>query len=117
MVIRKSGNFWEGPGARLIALALIVISIASLGYIHRDDLFPPDAQKAETGLNPEYLKCRKMRVGQIDKMRVDNTINASQHESFKRRALSFCAGRYPPDSSGVGNRPPAPPRGFPKNRK
>ena len=108
-------SFWEGAGARGISLVIILICLASLGYIHRNDLFPPEAKKVETGLNPEFVKCRAARLGSVEKMRNDKIINASQYDTFKSRALAFCTSRFPPKGKkGPGNRPPGPPPGLPQ---
>jgi len=112
---KSSHSFWEGWGARGLALVIILISVASLGYIHRDDLFPPEAKKVETGLNPEFVKCRTARLGAVEKMRNDKIINASQYDIFKSRALAFCMSRFPPKGKkGPGNRPPGFPPGLPQ---
>ena len=35
-------SFLDRPAARLIALGVVALVVASLGYIHRDELFPPE---------------------------------------------------------------------------
>lgn len=101
MAKASQNSFWEGRGARGIALVIILICLASLGYIHRNDLFPPETKKMEAGLNPEFIKCRTTRLGSVEKMRAEKIINASQYNSFKNRALAFCTSRFPPR----GNKP------------
>lgn len=101
MAKASQNSFWEGRGARGMALVIILICLASLGYIHRNDLFPSEVKKAETGLNPEFIKCQTTRLGAVEKMRAEKIINASQYDSFKSRALAFCMSRFPPR----GNKP------------
>lgn len=115
MANASHNSFWEGRGARSMALVIILICLASLGYIHRNDLFPPETKKAETGLNPEFIKCRTARLGSVEKMRTEKIINASQYDSFKSRALAFCTSRFPPRGrQGPGTRPPGFPQGLPQ---
>lgn len=115
MAKASQNSFWEGRGARGIALLIILICLASLGYIHRNDLFPPEVKQVETGLNPEFIKCRTARLGSVEKMRDDKIINARQYDTFKSRALAFCTSKFPPQGKqSPGNRPPGPPPGLPQ---
>lgn len=120
-------TFWEGWGARILALALILICAAGIAYYHRNDLFPPPAASQQAAVNPEFVKCRARRVAAIDKMRAEKTIDDKRHEEFSARAIAFCAARFPPNArpgkpGGPPGLPPGmtpprganPPRGLPQ---
>lgn len=106
-------SFWDGPKARGLALMVIVLCGAFLGYVHREDLLPADDAKTETGLNPEFVKCRNQRIGQVEKMRKDKVINDGQYQAFRARALAFCTAQFPPEGNKAG-RPPGLSGGLPK---
>ena len=85
-------------GARLAALVVILAAAAVLGFYHRNDIFPP-SKPVETGLNPEFVKCRDERTAQVAKMRSDGLIDDSKVATFTERAVSYCASTFPPDAA------------------
>ena len=54
------------------------------------------ASEAQGSGNPELDACLAQRVGDVDQMKADGVINASQYEAFKGRAISLCQAQYPP---------------------
>ncbi|MGI9414693.1 MAG: hypothetical protein ACR2PM_13550 [Hyphomicrobiales bacterium] len=93
---RARSSALDTRAARLVALGVFALCVLVLGYIHRQDLFPPEAA-VETALNPEFVKCRDERAATVDKMLADKVIDERQHEQFRERAVSVCADRFPPN--------------------
>ena len=95
-------SFLDRPAARALALAVILLCVASLAYLHRDDLFPKPEDTAIAADDPAAA-CIEERFAGIDEMVADGTINMSQAELFKQRAEAMCR-----DTRG-GNNPQASP--------
>jgi hypothetical protein len=91
----------DRPAARLAALGVVVLVAAILGYIHRNDLFPPEA--AEAAANDPAAACIAQRAAGIDGMFADGTINAEQASLFKGRAEALCRAQ-----AGQTGAPPLP---------
>jgi hypothetical protein len=93
-------SFLDRPAARICALGLAVLMVAALGFMHRDDLFPPE----QAALNPDdpVALCLAARAADIDKMAAEGTINADQASLFKNRAEALCQAQ-------LGNSGPPPP--------
>ncbi|MGH6946999.1 MAG: hypothetical protein ACREDZ_06695 [Kiloniellales bacterium] len=89
----------DRPLARFGALGVALLAILALGIMHRDDLFPPDAD--EVAADDPAAKCIAQRWGEIDKLVADGTIGARQAEEFKGRAADLCRGQF-----GQGAGPP-----------
>lgn len=83
-----SGSRLDRPLARLGALGVFLAVAALLGYIHRDDLFPPPASAADP--NDPVALCLAERLPGIEGMLADGTINETQAEAFKSRAEALC---------------------------
>lgn len=85
----REAHVLDGVGAR-IAVALVgLLALGGLGYIHRDDLMP--ARKVEAAAETDPVQqCMSKRSADIDGMTKDGTINQSQAEMFKSRALALC---------------------------
>ena len=57
-------GFLDGRFMRIVASAVIVACVGLLAYLNRDKLVErPQGQSAS--LNPEFIKCRDERVGQL----------------------------------------------------
>ena len=97
---RAKPSALEGGAARIVALGVFALCVAILGYMHRGDIFPPEAAR-EAALNPEFIECRDKRVATVDKMLADGVIAEAQHTQFAERAVSICADRFPPDLAPV----------------
>lgn len=82
------GSTLDRPIARLCALGLVLLIAAFLGYLHRDDLFPPEAE-ALAAEDPVAL-CLAPRAVDIDQMQAEGTITAAQAALFKERAKALC---------------------------
>jgi len=96
-------GFLDGPGARIVALLVVIACAAVLGYIHRDDLFPAEPVNADAGLNPEFVKCRDARTAQVEKMLNDGVIDQLKFDAFRERAVAFCTAQFPPDEKPQAN--------------
>jgi len=83
-----------------VAALVLLIVAASLGWIHRDDLFPPEQAAAPAGDDPVAL-CLAQRAADIDKMQADGVIQADQATLFKSRAEALCQAQ-----EGQGAGPP-----------
>ena len=92
-------SFLDRPAARLIALGVVALVVASLGYIHRDDLFPPEP--AAVIADDLVARCFAQRSAEIDQMLAEDVINQDQSSQFKGRAEAFCQAQ-----GGKGAGPP-----------
>lgn len=93
----------DRPVARLVAFGVVLLVMAALAWIHRDDLFPP-AEQAAAPANDPVARCVAERAEGIEAMLADGTINAEQAALFRQRAEAFCE-----DQAGQGGGPPPPP--------
>ena len=80
--------FLDRPIARLCALGIAISVVAFLGYLHRDDLFPPEVD-ALAAQDPVAL-CLAPRAADIDEMQAEGTITEAQAALFKERAKALC---------------------------
>ncbi len=88
-------GFLDGMTVRYLAGMVIVVCVGLLAYLNRDKLIErPQADAAS--LNPDYVKCRDARVGQVEKMLADGLIQQDRFVEFKDRAIATCAGQFPP---------------------
>ncbi len=94
-------SFLDRPVARLLAIGVALLMAAALGFMHRDDLFPPEEAAADPD-DPVAL-CFAERAKDIDAMLAEGTINAQQAELFKGRAEALCQAQV-----GGGSGPPPP---------
>lgn len=79
----------DGVGARVVAAVIGLAAVGSLAYIHRDDLRPVPKVEAVAEADP-VQQCMVKRAADIDGMAKEGTINQSQAELFKSRALALC---------------------------
>lgn len=91
----------DRPGARLVALGLFLLAVASLVWFHREDLFPPE-ERAVASDDPVAL-CLAPRATDIDGMLADGVISKQQAVLFKSRAEDLCQAQV-----GQGSGPPPP---------
>ncbi len=91
----------DRPLARLGALGVFLAVVALLGFIHRDDLFPPPAPAVDP--NDPVALCLAERVPGIEAMLADGTINEDQAKLFTSRAEALCQAQ-----AGQGGPPPLP---------
>ena len=82
----------DRPLARVAALAVFLLMAATLGFIHRDDLFPPEAAAPDP--NDPVALCFAERAGGIAAMLADGTINESQAALFRSRAEALCQAQF-----------------------
>ena len=84
----RSDSALDGPLARLCAAGVLVLAAVLLVYVHRDDLFPPEA--AAVAADDPVARCFAQRAADIDQMRAEETISPAQAELFKDRARALC---------------------------
>ena len=96
-------SFLDRPAARLLAVLCAAAALGVLGYLHRDDLFPPE----DLGLaaDPAFAECYGPRAADADKMLREGVIDEAQAALFKSRAEAFCIAQTQGDASGP---PPLP---------
>jgi hypothetical protein len=82
----------DRPAARWVALGVACTMVALLGYIHRDDIFPPEVR--ETAADDPVALCLAERAQGIDRMAADGTISADQAGLFKSRAEALCQSQF-----------------------
>jgi hypothetical protein len=95
------GSPLDRPLARLGALGVLFAVAGLLGYIHRDDLFPPPAPALDP--NDPVALCLAERAPAIEAMRADGTIDERQAELFLSRAAALCQAQ-----AGQANAPALP---------
>lgn len=101
------GSPLDRPAARLVALAIALAGMAFLGWIHRNDLFPP-----EPGADPAspaqaaFQACFAPQAARIAKDVESGQITEAQATLFRNRAEAYCADRADKGSGG-GPRLPA----------
>lgn len=82
-------SFIDGPGARIVAVLVLIGVGAVLAAMHWDDVFAPEGE-AGAGLDPAVAACIAERVGHVDRMVADGVVAAAQADSFRARAIQFC---------------------------
>lgn len=93
--------FLDRPIARFCAVGVVFAVAGVLLAIHWDDLFGESGETIARG-NPELAACLDKRVGDVETMLDNGTINERQAEEFRRRAEDYCRAQF-----GTGGGPPA----------
>ena len=83
----------DRPVARICATAVLLIVLFVLGWMHRDDLFPPEVPVAS---DDPVARCFAARSAEIDRMVSEGIFSAEQAALFKTRAEALCQAQ--PDS-------------------
>ena len=94
-------SFLDRPAARWLAVLCAAAALGVLGYMHRDDLFPPE--DLGSAADPAFAACYGPRAADADKMRREGVINDDQATLFKARAEAYCIAQTRGEASG----PPA----------
>ncbi len=89
----------DRPSARLAALGVVGLVLASLAWIHWEDLFPPEP--AAPAADDPVAQCLAQRAADIEKMRADGVIDEGQARLFTSRAEALCEAQV-----GQGAGPP-----------
>lgn len=92
--------FADRPAARGVAALVLAGCIGLLAYLHRDDLWPPEAD--EVANRDPAAGCIAERHGEIAQMLADGLIQAEQAELFRNRAEAMCRAQVEGGSSGPG---------------
>ena len=87
----------DRPPARVAAFGVFLLAVGALAWMHRDDIFPPEAVPAD---DPVAL-CVAGRWAGIDEMVADGTVDTARAELFKSRAEALCQAQ-----AGQGSAPP-----------
>ncbi len=82
-------------------MGIVVLVVVTLGYIHRDDIFPGEAGKPVA--DDPAAPCIAQRSAEIEAMRVEGTISADQARLFTTRAEALCRAQ----AGQTGAPPPA----------
>jgi hypothetical protein len=93
----------DRPAARVVAGLVFLGAVGLLGWLHRDDFFPPEAPPVAAD-DPVAL-CLAQRSADIAQMEKDEVITADQAKLFASRAEAFCQAQF-----GGGSGPPPPPQ-------
>jgi hypothetical protein len=96
---KRGDSVLDGPAARAVAFLVFLGVVGLLGWMHRDDLFPPDRAAVEA--DDPVARCVAARAQDIDRMQTEGTIGAEQARLFKARAEALCQ-----DQFGKGSGPP-----------
>ena len=84
----------DGLAARLVAVMIALAGMAFLGWLHRNDLFPPEPGTAAASDDPRlaaFTACFAPQAERIERDTASGQINAEQARLFKSRAEAFCA--------------------------
>lgn len=104
MTPQERPSVLDGRVARIVAVAIALSGMAFLGWMHRDDLFPPEPGTAAAGdpRQAAFQACFAPQAARIDRDTASGQINAEQATLFKNRADAFCADRAKKGSAGPG---------------
>jgi hypothetical protein len=91
----------DRPSARVAAGLIVLLVLAALAWMHREDLFPSQ-EAAPAAADDPAARCFAERGAEVDRMRDEGTINDQQAALFKSRAEAFCQAQF-----GGGSGPPA----------
>ena len=84
----QRGSALDRPAARLVAFGIVALVIATLAYIHWDDVFPGEA--ATAAADDPAAPCIAQRTADIEALHADGTFSAEQASLFKTRAEALC---------------------------
>jgi len=89
------GAFIDSWRARAVAGLVLAGAVASLAYLHRDDIAgllgeEPVAAPA----NGPLADCLAERYGAVDRMRDEGIIDEAKHRLFRQRAEAMCRDRF-----------------------
>lgn len=100
-------SFLDRPAARWLAALVIVLCVALLSFLHRDDLRrfrgADDPSAQERAADDPAAPCIAQRFAEIDGMVADGVVNERQAAAFKQRAEAMCQ-----STEGGGSGPPIP---------
>jgi hypothetical protein len=82
----------DRPIARLLALGVALLCVASLAWLHRADLLPATA--APEVADDPFARCFAERSAQIDNMVAEGVVDTGQANLFKSRAEAMCRAQH-----------------------
>ncbi|WP_193184592.1 hypothetical protein [Nisaea sediminum] len=89
------GSFIDSWRARAVAGLVLAGAVASLAYLHRDDIAGlTGGQPVALPANGPLAECLAERYGAVDKMREEGIIDEAKHQLFRQRAAAMCQDRF-----------------------
>ena len=79
----------NGLIARMIALAVMILSAAVIAWHHRADILPSAVEPANPAV-AAYRACIDARRGEIEAMQADGIVDENRAALFLSRAEAFC---------------------------
>ena len=93
----------DGPAARIVAVVIALAGMAFLGWMHRNDLFPPEpGVAAGDPRQAAFQACFAPQAERIAEDAESGQINETQATLFRNRAEAFCADRAEKGGGGSG---------------
>ena len=92
----EAEKFIDSAAMRFIVALVVMGCIGLLAYLNRDIIATMSLEAETKQLNPDFVKCRDQRVGQVNKMVEDGLIKELAAKTFRERAINTCAGQFPP---------------------
>lgn len=85
----------DGRGTRIVAVVIALAGMAFLGWLHRNDLFPPEpgAAAANDPGQAAFQACYAPQAERIARDAESGQITTDQATLFRNRAEAFCADR------------------------
>ena len=104
MTARDRRTLLDGRGARIVAIAIALAGLAFLGWLHRDDLIPPEpgSAAADDPRQAAFQACFAPQAARIDRDAAGGQISAEQATLFRNRAEALCADRANKGEAGPG---------------
>lgn len=102
-------HFLDTPAARILAGLIALLALVGIAFVWSVHMrmgpvavSGPVQSRLQTApaVNPQFIECRDQRVADVDRMLADGLIDANRHAEFKERAITTCAGQFPPDRGG-----------------
>ena len=97
------GSPLDSPAARIVAVAIALAGMAFLGWIHRNDLFPPEAgAEPASPAESAFQACFAPQAARIATDMESGQITEAQATLFRNRAEAFCADRAARGGASTG---------------
>ncbi len=101
----QSIHFLDGRLARLLAGLIALVALMAMAQIwataSRTDLAGKPLTGSKAALSDPsgyaaFTKCKAERTADVDRMLADGLITAAQHADYRAKAITTCAGQFPP---------------------
>jgi hypothetical protein len=104
---RAAAHFLDRPVARWCAVAVVLLSVAALAYIHRDDLLGQTESATRAGNDPLAL-CMQTRSAEIQKMQQEGLLKPDQVERTIGQLEPICRAQLDMEQPSGPAPPPLP---------